>query len=119
MIRAEISSIITKTESPIIRQSACIACQNKNNCQVIASTIALLGSEKTLHRSSPAMRKKFALVADHLRREGFAYPYVRHPSKCWMHQKFGVATFYENQLVQLAEKMSQTERYLNDQPLLK
>ena len=75
---------------------------------MIASTIANLNSEEALRQSSPLARKKFAAIADHLRREGFSFPNVVHPSQCWMHQKFGVATFYENQLIQLAGKMSQT-----------
>ncbi len=107
MLRSEISSNIAKTESPDI-QTTCLACQNKNNCRMIASAVASIGSVHALRHSSPLMRKKFALIVDHLRREGFSYPNVRHPSLCWMHQKFGVATFYENQLVQLAEKMSQS-----------
>ena len=99
---------IQTIDRPYIHQGACLACQNKSNCRVIASTVANLNSEETLRQSSPLARKKFASIADHLRREGFLYPNVAHPSQCWMHQKFGVATFYENQLVQLAGKMSQT-----------
>ena len=107
MISQEIvPKMVPKTESPVIRHGTCFACQNKNNCRLIATAVTTLGSEQTLRRSSPLMRKKFALVVDHLRREGFSYPNVSHPSMCWMYQKFGVATFYENQLIQLAEKMS-------------
>jgi hypothetical protein len=99
---------IQTIDRPYLCQSACLACQNKNNCRVIASTIANLSCDELL-RQSPAMAsKKLATLVDHLRREGFSFPNVRHSSMCWMHQKFGVAIFYENQLLQLAKKMGQT-----------
>lgn len=91
-------------EKPALFKSSCIACQNKSICKSIASRVAALGADQVLGHSSPAFKKKYAAIADHLRREGFSYPNVINASTCWMHSKFGVAVFYENQLATLADK---------------
>jgi len=98
-----------KVQTNKAHQSACDTCQNESKCKKIATTVTLLKSEQVVRNSSPAVKKKFAAITDHLRREGFAFPDVKHPSLCWMHQKFGVATFYENQLIMLAEKASSSD----------
>src|SRR5690606_8151136 len=84
-------------------QSACITCQNKNTCRTIAKAVGAIGSDEVVRTATPGQRKKFASIADHLRREGFSYPNVAESSNCWMFHKFGVAVFYENQLSQLAD----------------
>lgn len=90
-------------DTPAICQSACIRCQNKNTCRIIAKAVAAVGSDEVIRSASPSQRKKFATIADHLRREGFSYPNVADSSSCWMFHKFGVAVFYENQLSTLAD----------------
>jgi hypothetical protein len=109
MATFEVSSKISSMEPSAVRPSTCLACQNKNNCRAIAATFEVLRSEQSLKSSTPLLRKKFALVADHLRREGFSFPNVRDSSLCWLYQKFGVAMFYKNQLLQLAEKIKQSQ----------
>lgn len=96
------------SDTPALAKSACLTCQNKTTCKSIATAVAVLGSEQILRRSSPSLKKKYAAIADHLRREGFSYPNVRKASHCWMHSKFGVAVFYDNQLSMLSEKVLDT-----------
>jgi hypothetical protein len=92
-------------DAPALCKSACITCQNKGTCKTIATTFAAIGAEHVLRHSSPVNKKKYAAIADHLRREGFSYPNVKRASSCWMYSKFGVAIFYENQLAMLADKI--------------
>lgn len=93
------------TDKPAICQSACITCQNKNTCRTIARAVGALGSDEVFRAASSQQRKKFASISDHLRREGFSYPNVTNAAHCWMYHKFGVATFYENQLASLVEQI--------------
>jgi hypothetical protein len=90
-------------DTPAICQSACISCQNKMTCRTIAKAVAAIGSDEVSRSASPGQRKKYATIADHLRREGFSYPNVTDAGACWLFHKFGVAVFYENQLSRLAD----------------
>lgn len=91
-----------------IPSQGCSLCPNTICCGRINS---LLHSARSIHlfNSSPEsydLRRAVTILSEKLRRQGYRYPMVQDYHSCWLHNKWGVVNYLNNEVAKLAEGMA-------------
>jgi hypothetical protein len=91
----------------------CHTCPNASQCETIQDNFRRAESHENSLRLNdrPQLRRNVSRLSDKLKQKGYRYPWVRDFSRCWLHDKWGVARY-------LAEESGRMLRELEDNTLV-
>jgi hypothetical protein len=91
----------------------CMTCPNASQCETIHDNFRRTesGENSIRLKDRPQLRRNVSRLSDKLKHKGYRYPWVRDFSRCWLHDKWGVARY-------LAEESGRILREVEDTTLV-